>query len=52
MMLMPAGLPALVILAPAELAHTLESEKMAIAKTLTLRNAPQFGILSHWIYIM
>lgn len=36
MMLMPAGPPALVILGLAELAQASESEKMAIAKTLTV----------------
>jgi hypothetical protein len=38
MMLMPAGPPALVILGLAEFAQASESEKMAIAKTLTVRN--------------
>lgn len=37
MMLMPAGPPALVISGLAELAHASETEKMAIAKTLTVR---------------
>jgi hypothetical protein len=40
MMLMPAGPPALVISGLAEVAHASETEKMAIAKTLTVRFTP------------
>lgn len=38
LMMMPAGPPALVISGFAELAKISEAEKMAVAKTLTVRN--------------
>jgi predicted permease len=41
MMLMPAGPPALVISGLAEVAQASETEKMAIAKTLTVRITPK-----------
>lgn len=47
MMLIPAGPPALVILGLAELAQASESEKMAIAKTLTVSS--RFCLSIAWL---